>query len=63
LFGDFNMARYFSCAGVAASTDASTWSCPFEAESIKPRYALYRFSFLVPSFSAIFSECLTPAQN
>jgi hypothetical protein len=46
------MARYFSCTGEAASTDASMRSCPFEAESIKPRYAPTTNFFKLSSYLA-----------
>ena len=62
LIGDFNMACYFSCAGAAASTDASTdfvQSKP-RASSLAMRSSV---SFLVPSILTCFSECLAPAQN
>ena len=62
LIGDFNVARYFSCVGAAASTDASidfVQSKP-RASSLAMRSSV---SFLVPSILTCFSECLAPAQN
>ena len=61
LFGDFNIARYFSCSG-AASSDASS-AFPHSKPRASRLCMRSSISFLVPSFSNCFSECLTPAQN